>query len=88
LNLFIDDGNEIVGEFIYNIIGNDTVIVELKSARQIMKEHEVQLVNYLVAKGKSIGLINNFGKIKRQVRDLEYEIYRILKISSSSCYPV
>ena len=64
-------GNQIVGEFIADIIGNDTVIVELKSVRQIMKAHEVQLVNYLVTKGKSVGLINNFGKIKRKVRDLE-----------------
>ena len=63
-------GNEIVGEFKIDIIGNDTVIVELKSARQIMKAHEVQLVKYLVAPGKPVGLIINFGKIERKVKDL------------------
>jgi len=34
---------------------------------------EVQLVNYLVATGKPVGLILNFGKkveIKRKVKDL------------------
>ncbi|MBL7176565.1 MAG: hypothetical protein ISS66_12140 [Desulfobacteraceae bacterium] len=33
--------NQIVGEFVANIIGNDTVILELKSVNRIMKTHEV-----------------------------------------------
>ena len=41
--------NEIVGEFVADIIVNDTVILELKSVRRVVKAHEVQLVNYLVA---------------------------------------
>ena len=56
--------NEIVGEFIADIIVNDTVILELKSAKQIIKAHEVQLVNYLVATGKPVGLILNFSENK------------------------
>ncbi len=39
---------EIVGEFVADIIVNDTIILELKSVRQIINVHEVQLVNYLV----------------------------------------
>ncbi len=67
--------DEIVGEFVADIIVNDTVIVELKSLRRIIKAHEVQLVNYLVATGKPVGLILNFGErkveVKRKVKDLE-----------------
>ncbi len=66
--------NEIVGEFVTDIIVNDTVIVELKSVRQIINAHEVQLVNYLVATGKPVGLILNFGEskveIKRKIKNL------------------
>ncbi len=66
--------NEIVGEFIADIIVNDTIILELKSVRRIIKAHEVQLVIYLVATGKPVGLILNFGErkveIKRKVKDL------------------
>ena len=51
--------NEIVGEFIADLIVNDAIILELKSIRRIIKAHEVQLVNYLVATGKSVGLILN-----------------------------
>ena len=47
--------NEIVGEFVADIIVNDTVILELKSVRRIIKAHEVQLVNYLIATGKPVG---------------------------------
>jgi len=65
---------EIVGEFVANIVVNNAVIIELKSVRRIIKAHEVQLVNYLVATGKPVGLILNFGEtkveIKRKVKDL------------------
>ena len=65
---------ETVGEFVADIIVNDTVIIELKSVRRIIKAHEVQLVNYLVATGKPVGLILNFGErkveIKRKVKEL------------------
>ena len=67
--------NETVGEFIADIIVNDTIILELKSAKQIIKAHEVQLVNYLVATGKPVGLILNFSEskveIKRKIKDLD-----------------
>ena len=65
---------EVVGEFLADILVNDAVIIELKSVRRIIKSHEVQLVNYLVATGKPVGLILNFGEkkveIKRKVKDL------------------
>ncbi len=65
---------EIVGEFVADIVVNDKIILELKSARRIIKAHEVQLVNYLVATGKQVGLILNFGErkveVKRKVKDL------------------
>jgi GxxExxY protein len=67
--------DEIVGEFVADVIVNDTIILELKSLRRIIKAHEVQLVNYLVATGKPAGLILNFGEskvdVKRKVKDLE-----------------
>jgi GxxExxY protein len=73
ITVYYDD--EIVGEFVADIIVNDTIILELKSVRRIIEAHEVQLVNYLVATGKPVGLILNFGEtkveIKRKVKDLK-----------------
>jgi GxxExxY protein len=66
---------ETVGEFIADIVVEDTIILELKSVRQVAKAHEAQLVNYLVATGKPVGLIINFGEykvdVKRKVRRLK-----------------
>jgi len=73
ITVYYDD--KIVGEFVADIIVNDTIILELKSVRRVVKAHEVQLVNYLVATGKPIGLILNFGEskveVKRKVKDLK-----------------
>ncbi|MCL0078262.1 GxxExxY protein [Dehalococcoidia bacterium] len=77
--------NEIVGEFVADIIVNNAIIVELKSVKQIVKAHEVQLVNYLVATGKPVGLIINFGErkveIKRKLRELKRMVSRNSKES-------
>jgi len=66
---------EIVGDFVADIIVDDTIILELKSVRRIAKAHEIQLVNYLVATGKPVGLLINFGEhrveIRRKLRELE-----------------
>ena len=66
--------DEIVGEFIADIVVENTIILELKSVRRVVMAHEVQLVNYLVATGKQVGLILNFGErqveIKRKVKEL------------------
>jgi GxxExxY protein len=65
---------EVVGDFIADILVNDTVILELKSVRKLVEAHEVQFVNYLIATGKPVGLLINFGEtrvaVKRKVKDL------------------
>ena len=65
---------KVVGEFVADVIVEETVLLELKSARRLSKAHEVQLVNYLVATGKPVGLLLNFGEekveVKRKVREL------------------
>jgi len=72
--------NEIVGEYVADIIVEDAIILELKSVKRIVKAHEVQLVNYLTATGKDVGLVINFGErrveIKRKVRDLSDAGYK------------
>jgi len=76
ITVFYD--NKVVGEFVADIIVEDTIILELKSVRQIIQAHEIQLVNYLVATEKPVGLIINFGErkveIKRKVRDFDEDL--------------
>jgi GxxExxY protein len=61
-----------VGEYAADIIVNGVVIVELKAVRQLLKEHEAQLLNYLKATMIEVGLLLNFGPkavFKRMVYD-------------------
>jgi GxxExxY protein len=65
---------EVVGNFIADIFVEELIILEQKSVKNLAKAHEVQLVNYLVATEKNVGLLINFGEdkveIKRKVRVL------------------
>jgi GxxExxY protein len=67
--------NQVVGEFKADILVEGVIILELKSIKQITQAHEVQLVTYLAATGKPVGLILNFGeekvKVRRKIKDLK-----------------
>ena len=69
--------NVIVGDFRADLIVNDQLIVELKAVSGIVVEHEVQLVNYLTATGKDLGLLLNFGgrslEFKKKFRTTKIE---------------
>jgi len=69
--------NQVVGDFVADIVVEDSVILELKSVRRLAKVHEAQLVNYLVATGKEVGLLLNFREqkieVKRKVKELDKE---------------
>ena len=64
--------NQVLGDFFIDLYVEDKVIVELKSVQNLVKEHEVQLVNYLQGLQKDIGLLINFGPsgvdVKRKFR--------------------
>ncbi|MBU0560673.1 MAG: GxxExxY protein [Bacteroidetes bacterium] len=57
-----------VGDYFADLIVNDLVIIELKAADAICEEHEAQLLNYLKATDKEVGLLFNFGKEAKFIR--------------------
>ena len=63
-----------VGSFFADIIVEGVIIVELKAIDMLAKVHEAQVVNYLIATGKPVGLLINFSPegvvVKRKVRTL------------------
>ena len=66
---------EIVGDFYADLFVDNRLLVELKSSQAIAKEHEVQLVNYLVATKTDVGLLMNFGpkgvEVRRKYREFK-----------------
>lgn len=62
--------NIVVGTYFSDLTIEELVIVEIKAGEQIASRHECQLVNYLKATNKEVGLLLNFGPIpsfKRKV---------------------
>ena len=62
---------QLVGDYYADLLVEKQVIIELKAVQNLLKEHEVQLVNYLVATGIENGLLINFGssvEVKRKFR--------------------
>lgn len=59
---------EVVGNYYADILVENKIILEIKSAEQIIDAHRAQALHYLKATGLRLALILNFGKVK-----LEYE---------------
>jgi len=72
LKVYYED--QVVGDFFVDIFVENEIVVELKAVTGLAKEHEVQLVNYLNALKKEVGLLVNFGpaavEVKRKFRKL------------------
>jgi GxxExxY protein len=51
-----------VGDFVADLLVENTVILELKAVRTIDDAHKAQLLNYLRATEIEIGLLLNFGQ--------------------------
>ena len=63
---------EITGEYFADILVDRKVIVEIKAAKNLIIDHEAQLLNYLKATDIEVGLLLNFGpepEVKRKVFD-------------------
>ena len=62
--------DEIVGQYFADMIVDGKVIIEIKAKKSLMPEDTAQLLNYLKAKDKEVGLLLNFGpkpEISRKV---------------------
>jgi GxxExxY protein len=61
-----------VGDFRADLVVNEFILLELKTAETLVIAHEAQLLNYLRATLLEVGLLLNFGP-KAQVRRLLFD---------------
>jgi GxxExxY protein len=52
---------EVVGEYFADILVDNRIILEIKAVKNLVPEHEAQLLNYLKATDIEVGLLLNFG---------------------------
>ena len=58
---------QLVGKYKADLVVNDLIILELKATDYLVSENELQLINYLKATDKEVGLLFNFG-MKPEIR--------------------
>ena len=68
IKVFYEDQE--VGNYFSDLMVENCVIVELKAAESLCKEHEYQLLNYLKATEVEVGLLINFGKEPKFLRKI------------------
>jgi len=65
--------NVVVGEYVADLVVEDSVIVELKTVKELDDIHLAQCLNYLKSTGLRLALLINFGtprvEVKRVVRN-------------------
>lgn len=80
INVYYDE--KIVGDYYADLIVNNLVIIELKASESLRSEHEAQLLNYLKATDKEVGLLLNFGKkpeFKRKIFSSDIKLKAVIK---------
>lgn len=67
INVYDEDGT-LIGEYIADLLVEDVLIVELKTAKALAPEHEAQIIGYLKSARIEHGLLINFGSYKFEIR--------------------
>jgi GxxExxY protein len=67
IQVFDEDGT-LIGDYLADLLVEDRLIVELKTARALAPEHEAQILGYLKSARIEHGLLLNFGSYKFQIR--------------------
>ncbi len=60
--------NQLVGQFIADLLIEGQIIVELKAVKTLAPEHSAQTLNYLKATKKPVAMLINFGSPKLEYR--------------------
>ena len=75
--------SHIVGEYFADILVDKKVIVEIKASKNLIEEHEAQLLNYLKATNIEVGLLLNFGPKPEIKRKAFSNLYKSASISEN-----
>jgi GxxExxY protein len=63
-----DEDGTVLGDYLADLLVENLVIVELKTAKALALEHEAQLLGYLKSTRMEHGLLINFGSPKFEMR--------------------
>ena len=64
----------VVGEYVADLVVEESVIVELKATRSLDPAHTAQCINYLKATGMHLCLLLNFARPRLEIHRLAHEL--------------
>ncbi|MDA0347794.1 MAG: GxxExxY protein [Verrucomicrobia bacterium] len=64
----LDEDDSVVGDYVADLIVEDTILIELKAVNAITNEHFARVLTYLRATNIRHGMLINFGSTKLQIR--------------------
>ncbi len=71
--------NVIVGDYIADILVEDSVIIEIKTVKQLDESHMAQCMNYLKATGLNICLLFNFSSRRLEFKRIVHNLLEPVK---------
>src|SRR5205807_3121399 len=63
-----DEDGTVIGDYLEDLLVENALIVELKTAKALANEHEAQILGYLKSARLEHGLLINFGSYKFEMR--------------------
>jgi GxxExxY protein len=63
-----DEDGTLIGDYLADLLVEDVVVIELKTAKGLAPEHEAQVLGYLKSTRLEHGLLINFGSPKFEIR--------------------
>lgn len=73
LPVFDEDGT-LIGDYYADLLVEEMLIVELKTAKALAPEHEAQIMGYLKSSGLEHGLLINFGSYRFGIRKFAWSV--------------
>lgn len=67
LKVFDEDGT-LLGDYLADLLVEDSLVIELKTAKALALEHQAQVLGYLKSAKLEHGLLINFGSPKFEMR--------------------
>lgn len=67
IKVFDEDGT-LIGEYLADLLVEDCLIIELKTARTLAPEHEAQVIGHLKSSRLEHRMLINFGSYKFEIR--------------------
>jgi GxxExxY protein len=64
----------VVGEYVADLVVEDTVVVELKASKALDSAHTAQCINYLKATGLHLCLLLNFSRPRLEIHRIAHEL--------------